>query len=170
MPKGNDAASAPANQIFQYEVRLLGIDEVNQEHLSAAHQNRYNVGDHLCIRHPSRRCDVKRLLGTVTKVVSAQKVEVDGMPRHVRDLRLATTPPPPLTGNFLAMEKQNVATENDELPIVISFPRRAPEESDDQPSDDDNGLGRPLPRRGSRERRPTRPFQYSDLLQDQRGV
>ena len=26
MPKGNDAASVPANQIFRYEVRLLDID------------------------------------------------------------------------------------------------------------------------------------------------
>ena len=31
MPRGNSAASAPANRIFQYEVRLLCIDGVSQQ-------------------------------------------------------------------------------------------------------------------------------------------
>ena len=164
MPKGNDADTAPANQIFRYEVRLLGIDKVNEERPSAVHPSHYNVGDRVWIRHPSRRCNVKSLSGTVTKVVSAQNVEVDGMPRHVRDLRVVAPPPPPLVQNPLATDKQGVAEEDNELPIVIKISRRESEESDDQRSDDDDGPGRPLPRRGSRERRPARPFQYSDLL------
>ncbi|KAG0725027.1 hypothetical protein GWK47_039405 [Chionoecetes opilio] len=83
MPRGNDAASAPANQIFRYEVRLLGIDEVRQQNQSADDQHRYSVGDRVWIRHPSRRCDSRSLEGTVTRLVSPQNVEVDGMPRHV---------------------------------------------------------------------------------------
>ena len=106
---------------------------------------------------------MKSLLGTVTKVVSDQNVEVDGMPHHVRDLRVAATPPPLPAQKPLAMDKQSVSAEDDELPLVIQVPRREPEESDDQQSDD-GGPGRPLPRLGSRERRPARPFQYNDLI------
>lgn len=51
MPKGSDANSAPASQIFRYAVRLLDIDEVNEEHLSAVRQNRSDVGDRAWIRH-----------------------------------------------------------------------------------------------------------------------
>lgn len=100
----------------------------------------------------------------LTKVVSAKNVEVDGMPRHVRDLRVVAMPPPPLVQNLLTMDKQGVAAEDNELPIVIKIPWRESEESDDQHSDDDDGPGRPLPPRDSRERRPARPFQYSDLI------
>ncbi|KAK4312976.1 hypothetical protein Pmani_015641 [Petrolisthes manimaculis] len=164
MPKGNDSDTAPANQIFRYEVRLLDIDKVNEERPLAVHQSHYNVGDRVWIRHPSRRCNMKSLLGTVTKVVSAQNVEVDGMPRHVRDLRVVAMPPSPLVQNPLATDKQGVAAEDNELPIVIKIPGRESEKSDDQHSDDDDGPGRLLPRRGSRERRPARPFQYSDLI------
>ena len=69
-------------------------------------------------------------------MVSDQNVEVDGMPRHVRDLRVAATPPPLPAQKPLAMDKQSVSAEDDELPIVIQVPRREPEESDDQQSDD----------------------------------
>ena len=61
MPQENDAVSAPANQIFRYEVRLLGIDETDEERLSEVHHNRYSVGDRALIRHPSRRCDASSL-------------------------------------------------------------------------------------------------------------
>ena len=38
------------------------------------------------------RCHTKYKLGTVTGVVSEQTTEVDGMPRHVRDLRSVVPP------------------------------------------------------------------------------
>lgn len=51
-------------------------------------------------------------------MVSAQNVEVDGMPRHVRDLRLATllplTPKEPPTA-----DTQGGADEDDELLINV---------------------------------------------------
>ena len=52
----------------------------------------FNVGDKVWIRDPSRRCDVPSSIGTVTRQLSAQCVEVDHVPRHVRDLRLAFVP------------------------------------------------------------------------------
>ncbi|KAG0726818.1 hypothetical protein GWK47_035825 [Chionoecetes opilio] len=97
----------PANQIFRYEVRLLGIDEVRQQNQSADDQHRYSVGDRVWIRHPSRRCDSRSLEGTVTRLVSPQNVEVDGMPRHVRDLRLVTSPLP-TPGELSASEQPHL--------------------------------------------------------------
>ena len=159
MPKGNDAASAPANQLFRYEVRLLGIDEAGQEPPSAVNQNRFSVGDRVWVRHPSRRCDVRSTEGSVTGVVSSQNVEVDGMPRHVRDLRQATSAPPPRQ----SVVHQGVAAE-DESPLFIQVPLRCSDAGDGQHSAGEDSPGRALPRRGSRERRPARPFQYADLL------
>lgn len=156
MPKGNDAASAPANQIYQYEIRLLGIDEANEHH-PADNQNRLTVGDRVWIRHPSRRCDAQSTQGTVTKVVSAQNVEVDGMPRHVRDLRVvASSPSSPTTES--SAEKKESEVEDDAWPIIVRIPQTIPDQTEEH-----NGTGRNLPRRGSRERRPTIPFQYDDL-------
>ncbi|KAK3867507.1 hypothetical protein Pcinc_027036 [Petrolisthes cinctipes] len=72
------------NKIFNYEVRLLGIDSVskNEQPVDLS----FEVGDRVWVRHPSRRCDIRSHVGTVTKITSAQNIEVDGTPRHVRDL------------------------------------------------------------------------------------
>ena len=112
MPKGNDAASAPANQIFRYEVILLGIYETDKERLSEIHQTRYSVWDRVWIRHLSRRCVARSSLSSVTRVVSTQNVEMDGMPRHVRDLKVATSSQP-FTREPSAVGKQSVAAEDE---------------------------------------------------------
>ena len=44
------------------------------------------------VKPPEARCHTKYKLGTVTKVISEQTMAVDGMPRHVRDLRSAVPP------------------------------------------------------------------------------
>ncbi|KAG0717911.1 Endogenous retrovirus group K member 19 Pol protein [Chionoecetes opilio] len=161
MPRGNDAASAPANQIFRYEVRLLGIDEVRQQNQSADDQHRYSVGDRVWIRHPSRRCNSRSLEGTVTRLVSPQNVEVDGMPRHVRDLRLVTSPLP-TPGELSASEQPDVVEEDDVLLIQVPGPARGSEDEGTIEEGADSPE-RPQLRRGSRERRPTQLCQYSDL-------
>ncbi|KAG0719842.1 hypothetical protein GWK47_049673 [Chionoecetes opilio] len=161
MPRRNDAASAPANQIFRYEVRLLGIDEVRQQNQSADDQHRYSVGDRVWIRHPSRRCDSRSLEGTVTRLVSPQNVEVDGMPRHVRDLRLVTSPLP-TPGELSASEQPDVVEEDDALLIQMPGPARGPEDEGTIEEGADSPE-RPQLRRGSRERRPTQLCLYNDL-------
>ena len=88
---GARAATAPANALYRYEVRVREIDSAICE--PAVVTCKYEVGDRVWVRDPSRRCDKQSSLGTVTKVISAQTVEVDGMPRHVRDLRVARVEP-----------------------------------------------------------------------------
>ncbi|KAG0722885.1 hypothetical protein GWK47_043701 [Chionoecetes opilio] len=161
MPRGNDAASAPANQIFRYQVRLLGIDEVRQQNQSADDQHRYSVGDRVWIRHPGRRCDSRSLEGTVPRLVSPQNVEGDGMPRHVRNLRLVTSPLP-TPGELSASEQPDVVEEDDALLIQVPGPARGSEDEGTIEEGADSPE-RPQLRRGSRERRPTQLCQYSDL-------
>ncbi len=158
MPRDNDAASAPANQIYRYEIRLLGMDGVTLQDQPADDQHHFSVGDRVWIRHPSRRCDSQSSEGTVTRVVSAQNVEVDGMPRHVRDLRLATSLP--TTPEESSTEERPETEVEDDLLIDVRVPLDNSVSSEDEET---VGPERPLPRRGSRERYPVRPFQYSDL-------
>ena len=159
MPRDDSPSSAPANKIFRYEVRLLGMDTVS-DHEEDDIQHRFAVGDRVWVRHPSRRCNARSSIGSVTKVVSPQKVEVDGMPRHVRDLRPATQPPQCeeiSTGDGTASEDENR--------LLIRVPAaRDNTDVEGSSESEEESPGRPLPRRGSRERRPVRPFQYSDLL------
>ncbi|MPC54534.1 hypothetical protein E2C01_048455 [Portunus trituberculatus] len=73
MPRGNSAASAPANRIFQYEVRLLGIDGALQLQELPGHRDKNCIGTVLrltaylatygtygwtllCYRLPQKRC------------------------------------------------------------------------------------------------------------------
>ena len=72
-----DSATAPANKIHNYEVRLLGIDrELHSE--PGAIDSPYDVGDAKWVKPSEKRCHTKYKLGTVTRVVSEQTVEVDG--------------------------------------------------------------------------------------------
>ncbi|KAK4294952.1 hypothetical protein Pmani_032459 [Petrolisthes manimaculis] len=166
MPRGNHAQSAPANRLFQYEVRLLGIDDASQQDSPVYEQHRFSEGDRVWVRHPSRRCDSPSTEGTVTRVVSAQNVEVDGMPRHVRDLRLSTS----LPRDCPTVEEQLDTDAQEDLQIRIrnqtnDLWEEEDEEEDEREDEEEEEMdspGRRLPRRSSRERRPVRPFQYGD--------
>ncbi len=102
----------------------------------------YDVGDTVWVKPSENRCDTKYKLGTVTRVVSEQTMEVDGMPRHVRDLRSAV---PPETATTTA---QTFMSDGEELPLIPA--RRA---SEVEPSDSEEEVDRPTPRRSGREKR-----------------
>lgn len=98
MPRDTHSASAPANRLYSYEVRVKDIDPVSVDSEPFSGEGRdtggqaikFKVGDRVWVRDPSRRCDVRSRVGTVTKLTSPQNVEVDDMPCHVRDLRHVT--------------------------------------------------------------------------------
>ena len=83
------------------------------------------------MRDPSHKCDVESSIGTITSVISAQTVDVDGMPRHVCDLRPAaariSSEPEPTSGG---------GTVADDEPLVIQIPAlRTSVEDDEETSD-----------------------------------
>ena len=49
--------------------------------------NRYNIGDEVFVKAPSAKCTTPWGKGMVTNINSNSKVEVNGIPRHVADLR-----------------------------------------------------------------------------------
>ena len=81
--------SSPSDELFNYSCRVSDVDPAQDQ---SEGQHRFSVGDRVWVRDPSRRCDVPSSLGTVSRIVSIQNVEVDGVSRHVRDLRLALLP------------------------------------------------------------------------------
>lgn len=87
---GCEAQTAPANGVHRYEFRILGVDaEVQPD--DGCLRCPYEVGDVVFVKPSDVRCDVRYKTGVVTGVVSEHAVEVDGIPRHVRDLRSVWT-------------------------------------------------------------------------------
>ena len=84
-------STCPAAGIYRYEQRLPGIDPVAPPKLDQSRfANTYRVGDTVWVKPPCSRCTTQYQLGHVTQVTSEQSVEVDGLPRHVKDVRPAT--------------------------------------------------------------------------------
>lgn len=97
---GDSAASAPAANVYKYQVRdcvqaglfdaAVGTqqippapDDARPLHSTSTLQ----AGDLVWMRRRGTRCTATSRRGVVTKIISAQVVEVDGVPWHVRDLR-----------------------------------------------------------------------------------
>lgn len=90
-PKDNALSNtAPVNRLHNYSVRVMG--EESKESRIDDVKNLFKVGDMVWVKPDGARCNTRFRLGKVTGVISRQAVEVDNMPRHVRDLRLAHAP------------------------------------------------------------------------------
>ena len=83
----------PAATLYSYETRLPG--EPRREgrpgdlRAEVTGANPYRVGDKVNVKPGKARCDTKWRCGRVTKVVSDKVAEIDGVNRHVADVRLA---------------------------------------------------------------------------------
>lgn len=129
--------TAPANMLYKYTVRVRGENINIENDMEEEADNRYQADDKVWVRPPGARCDRRYKKGIVTGVTSAQVVEVDGVPRHNRDLR------PRLSSS----ESESFSSSEDEE-LLVTFP--APEATASHPAPED---GPPL-RRSTRIRRP----------------
>ena len=83
-----DSAAAPSNLLYWYTVRIRELDPctcTTEEELPA--WGPYHDGDKVWVKLSNARCDQRYETGTVTRMLSDHAVEVNGIPRHVRDLR-----------------------------------------------------------------------------------
>jgi transposase InsO family protein/ribonuclease HI len=80
---GVDVSTVPCSQVFTYEWRHPTLRPLHKEAENAV----FKVGDRVWVKPPNVRCTTRWTIGVVTKVTSSNNVEVDGMPRHVLDLR-----------------------------------------------------------------------------------
>ncbi|KFD49845.1 LOW QUALITY PROTEIN: hypothetical protein M513_09312 [Trichuris suis] len=82
MPRDDcSEATAPANAIYRYPVRVRGVDSVVHEVQDV--RSPYVVGDEVWIKQPGRKCYSQFGRGIA--------VEVDGTPRPIKDIRRQTT-------------------------------------------------------------------------------
>ncbi|KFD59929.1 hypothetical protein M514_27900 [Trichuris suis] len=84
-----NAETAPANTLYAYRIRLRGIDARAPD---GHPQSQYKVGDHVWVKPPGARCNTQYHRASVTGIVSDNAVEVNGIPRHVRHVRLRGQP------------------------------------------------------------------------------
>ena len=81
---GQDENSVPHKAIFSYEWRHPAM-KVELEDESA--DTRVAVGDEVWVKPPMARCTDRWNRGIITSVNSNNNVSVDGMPRHILDVR-----------------------------------------------------------------------------------
>lgn len=117
-PKDNVSQStAPLNCLHNYSVRVMGEDKVAGDDARDRVEegaNRFKVGDTVWVKPDGARCNTRFRIGKVTDVVSNQAVEVDGMNRHVRDLRPARVPND--------CQRSSVKEEYEEIEDIVRWP------------------------------------------------
>ena len=82
--EGQKEDSVPHLHVHKYEWRIKGYaDEVVEEQPECE----FKVGDEVWVKPGNARCTTPWQEGTVTQVNSANNVDVDGMARHILDVR-----------------------------------------------------------------------------------
>ena len=79
--------TAPADALHRYHIRIKGVED-NPNPEPEVTKGVYKKGDVVWDKNPRGKCTTKYSTGRVTEVISPQSVKIDGVPRHVKDLRL----------------------------------------------------------------------------------
>ena len=82
-------STAPADALHRYHVRVKGI-ETNPLSKREVSEERIKEGDVVWVKKKNRAVSARHDMEPVTEVISPQSVRIDGVPRHIKDLRLAT--------------------------------------------------------------------------------
>lgn len=122
---GREADDSPASRVYRYAVRDCVQFESDEsaapdcelEAFTApapsAGETELSVGDAVWVRQRGTRCTEPSKRGTVTGIISRQVVEVEGIPRHVKDLRCCVDQAPP------CIEDSDVDAD---LPLYVDVP------------------------------------------------
>ncbi|XP_065654532.1 uncharacterized protein LOC136081163 [Hydra vulgaris] len=88
---GTNEESAPASQKKKYVWRLPIQEEKNTETQESSRQvmKTYRIGEKVYVRPADAKCTSVWKIGTVTDILTNTNIEIDGVPRHVRDVRIA---------------------------------------------------------------------------------
>ena len=125
--------STPANQLYRYNARAKLLESSDGERMGlpfvcSPRRGSFHVGDAVWVRPPGARCHTRYDEGVVTRRVSDQTVEVDGMPRHVRDLRHRSSDEPLF---------EPAAEEGDDGPLLVSLSAPSPHQDEDRAGEDE---------------------------------
>ena len=83
--KGTEESSVPSNILFRYHWRVPF--DVNLYTADEDVENSFSVGEEVWVKPSPPSCTKQWMPGKVTRIVSKHTVCVEGMPRHVRDIR-----------------------------------------------------------------------------------
>lgn len=173
---GTTVTDAPARGVYCHEVRDCVRDAEAPVHRTldstpCDHNSGYAEGDQVWVRKRGERCTSESQTGVITKVNSPQVVEVDGVPRHIRDVRHRNVSATP-------SGKRGYADAGDEPPLYVYAQMQQPQPYVPQVQQQGvaHGPGRAETpeegtelRRSARVRRPPQRLGYVDLG-DQGGV
>ena len=83
--QGTSLDSVPHRAIFRYDWRdPVGLEDDEDGEIETC---KFNVGDKVWVKPPNARCVTQWNKGVVTGASSVNNLEVNGMPRHVLDVR-----------------------------------------------------------------------------------
>ena len=111
---GQQPETVPQKSVATYSWRVPGVTSVTRprESDSTSGDCRVEVGEEVWVRPGAARCTTQWDRGIVTGVNSSNNVEVDGVPRHVLDLR-------PIVGDDIEQDQTVEETEEERR-----YPRR----------------------------------------------
>ena len=171
-PKDDAMTSkAPANAIYNYGVRVKGIYIVTP--LGRVDSGPYNAGNAVWVKTPHGRCSIQFKKRMVTGIYSPYLVLINGIPRHIRDIR------PRHRSVTSKDDGSNSSFESDSsTPLLYgtepgdSSTETEEVESDNNDAENERGPlntvieevheSRPILRRSSRRRRPPTPCHLCD--------
>lgn len=83
---GSEETTVPASQLYAYSWRTVPSENHEEEQVAA--RGGFPVGSRVFVKPPGARCHSRWTERRVTAVNSPTNVEVDGIPRHIADIRL----------------------------------------------------------------------------------
>lgn len=135
---------SPSSTLFNYEWRHPRASGKSLESLGCA---KVREGDLVLVRPADNRCTSRWLPGKVTGVISGNNVKVDGVSRHILDVR-----------RLFESDDEDIADVSDvevEVSEVSNGDRLLTEDEDDDGEEDTRtGVADASPRRSVRTRRP----------------
>ena len=88
-PRSHDQHLIPQRELFTYDWRCPLVEPTGNY---TAEQASVELGDEVWVKPPNARCTTEWQKGHVTDIISRNNVSVDGMPRHILDLRPVVRP------------------------------------------------------------------------------
>ena len=138
--------------VYQYRIRLKGINGT-QAPTHSQQEAVFKPGDRVWVKTPHGRCTTKYKVGRVTGITSVHNITVDGMPRHLKDLRPIVGPGrPTVCSDMVSEDASERFVTIRERPCEQAPSTNAGDASSNNTSNKDQVTI--LPRRSTRRKRP----------------
>ena len=118
----------PADVLHRYHIRIKGVED-NPLLEPEVTRGMYEKGDGVWVKNPPGKCMIKYRTGRITEVISPQSVKIDGVPRHVKDLR-------PVIQTQLSSSDESDSEDSERLIYLNSDPLDSDSNASSLPTDE----------------------------------